>query len=122
MQSTIIGIPEEEKHITLHSSKTLRFVKQHEIVYLQSENNYTNIYLTDKSCFLMCKTLKNYEALLDKRLFFRCHKSFLVNIFFIKEISKKNTDSLILKNGEIIPISRRKLFSFKKIMMMETDN
>ena len=117
MQTINYIITGEEKHITLFSYRTMRFVSQHEILYLQSDNCYTKIYLVDNSSYLMCKTLKNYESELNREVFFRCHKSFLVNRFFIKEINRNEIDYLILTTGTRIPISRRKMLEFKRIML-----
>lgn len=105
--------PKDRKQIALVSFKTMRFVKQHEIIYLQSDNCYTNIYLIDNSKHLMCKTLKNYEEELDNDLFFRCHKSYLINRLFIKEIIKECGEYLILTTGTKIPIARRKSLELK---------
>ena len=107
---------DKERHITLSSSRSLRIVRQKDIIYLQSDNCYTNIYLIDKSCYLMCKTLKNYEAELNKDLFFRCHKSFLVNRYFIKEIIKQCGEYLLLTTGVKIPISRRKSLILRRLL------
>jgi two-component system, LytTR family, response regulator len=121
MTNSPLGILENDSKIALISSKVIRFVDQHEIIYLQSDNCYTKIYLYDNSKFTMCKTLKIYESLLNKELFFRCHRSFLVNIVYVKEISRYKLEHLILSNGGKIPISRRRVMGLKRRMLSTTN-
>jgi two-component system, LytTR family, response regulator len=108
MQTFTRKLSDEEKYVILSSSGKQLFVRQCEIIYLQSDNCYTRIYLADNLRYLICKTLKNFEGELDSRIFLRCHKSFLVNRFFIKEIIRRKDTCIVMTNGDIIPVSRRK--------------
>jgi two-component system LytT family response regulator len=122
MKTTTNNVSDDEKCIALFSSGKLRIVRQHEIIYLQSDNCYTNIYLADNSCYMMCKTLKHYETELNRQLFLRCHRSFLVNRFFIKEIIRERTACVTLMNGDIIPVSRRKSRQLVWLLRMYMNN
>ena len=59
---------------------------------------------------------------MEKRLqfsgFFRCHRSYLVNIRFVKEIVKwsKNSYELVLKvqKNKKIPLSKYRVFSLEE--------
>jgi two-component system LytT family response regulator len=57
---------------------------------------------------LMCRTLKDYEVELNDPHFLRCHKSYIVNRLYIKEIVKDSQNYMLLSNGTQIPIARRK--------------
>ena len=54
-------------------------------------------------------SMENTEKALKKYNFFRCHKSYLVNIDYIQTIQK--TTAII--NGEEVPISRRRINDLK---------
>lgn len=110
----------EEKLILISNTDTYRLVKPSEILYLRSENCYTRIYLKDSSVYLVCKTLKEYRLNLNCRQFIHCHRSFLVNVSYIKEIVCQKLDYIILTSGIKIPVSRRKLNETKKSIKLIT--
>lgn len=120
MPNTLDKLSDEGQLIALGSSRETQFVRQLDIAYLQSESCYTKVYLTDNTCFVMCRTLKNYESILNRKLFFRCHRSFLVNRYFVKGIIRQDCERLVLKSGIHIPIARRKIVDLKKLMIPVT--
>lgn len=95
---------ENQKLVLSTQNGTLRLpLKQ--ITHIEGERNYSYIYFTNGSRELSSKHLAYFEdILLDKR-FFRCHRSFLVNRYHIETLEG---DRFVLKNGNEIPISRRK--------------
>lgn len=52
------------------------------------------------------ETLDSIECKLDKKIFFRCHKSFIVNILHIARIDFSN-NIIYFKNGESCTVSKR---------------
>ncbi len=72
-----------------------------DIQYIQSDNVYLEIY-TSLGKFLVRATLKEYLKKLPDNLFYRAHKSYIVNINYIDSINK--TDILVC--GQRIPISK----------------
>ncbi|MEH6765706.1 MAG: LytTR family DNA-binding domain-containing protein [Aequorivita antarctica] len=76
------------------------------IVKIEGNRNYSYIYLSDNTKLLSSKTLGFFEEILSDKLFFRCHRSYLVNGAFINGIKK--TVHFLLKNDTEVPISRRK--------------
>lgn len=93
--------------LALTSSSGLRLASPDEIIHCTGINNYTRFYLTDGTNMMISKTIKEFEELLADYGFIRTHKSHLVNIAYIKEI--KNDNVIILKNGQQVEISRRRL-------------
>ncbi len=80
-----------------------------EIIRLEAEVNYTSLF-TATDNFIIAKTLKKVEEQLDPDLFIRIHKSHLVNKRLIAGIDfSKENKSIILKTGESLTISRRRL-------------
>lgn len=87
------------------------FVTIEEIEYLESHDGKVYINLgTEK--FIMESTLQGAEEQLEAHGFYRCHRSYLVNLHKVKEIItwSKNTYSVIIDNSEKsrIPLSRTK--------------
>jgi len=84
------------------------FIEVDQIVYCQSQSNYTHLYLLDGSKLLVSKTLKEVESTLEKFFFIRVHQSYLINPNFMKKFSRKDGGYLIMKTEDNIPISRAK--------------
>ena len=79
------------------------------IVKLVANDNYTTINLIDKSKITVSKTLKYFEAILPKNEFVRIHRSEIINILYIKEISYVDGGTVIFKDGTKGSISKGKL-------------
>lgn len=82
-----------------------------DITFVEAARNYSYIHLSGNKKNLCTKTLSDLEGMLTGKEFFRCHKSFLVNKVHISSYQKGN--SIILSDGQEIPISRRKKELFK---------
>ena len=104
--------------LKLQSNGIIRFVTISEIVYFKADNNYTCCVLNDLSVYTMCQTLHSFEAVLGNQ-FYRCHKSYLVNTKYIREINKRNHE-VILNTGEILPFSRKKAKVLEEKLKIET--
>ena len=79
------------------------------IVKLIADDNYTTIYLKDKNKITVSKTLKYFEEILPKNEFVRIHRSEIINILFLKEISYADGGTVIFKDGTKGLISKGKL-------------
>lgn len=100
---------DENKTIVVHDKGNVNYVRLPEIMYIQSDTNYSIIYLNNNTKLLTSKPLKYFEELLvATNMFLRVHKSYLVNNNFISGYTKKEPHFLVLKNGLEIEISRRK--------------
>lgn len=84
------------------------FIKTDEILYLSAEEKYVNLH-TEKGSYLMRETMTGLEARLDPSKFIRIHRSYLVNVDFIKELLPESHGDYLarLKNGVELPVSRR---------------
>ncbi len=80
---------------------TVHAVPTSKIRYLESQGHQLTIHTAEESylCYERLETLK--ERLSGS--FLQCHKSYLVNMDFIRHIEKH---SILLKSGEEIPVSK----------------
>lgn len=97
----------QNQKIILQTAESTYFVKLNDIVRCESDNNYCNFILTNGEKIMVSKSLKDYENILPKEVFFRTHQSHLININYIHRI-KKRTFKVILNNGEITPLAVRR--------------
>ena len=106
--------------IAIPDGNNLIMIEVNEILYLKADSNYTDIHLTNGKKYTTSRILKNFEETLSSySQFFRCHKSYIVNILHTLKFSKANGGTVVLKNDVEIPISIEKtdtfLKAFKKI-------
>ena len=106
------------QNLKLKSNGIIRFVTLSDILYLKADDNYTNCLLNDHTLFTKCQTLQSFELVLGNQ-FYRFHKSYIVNIKYIKEIDKRN-HVVILNNGQILPFSRKKVKVLEEKMKINT--
>lgn len=90
-------------------------VKSSEIIHLEASDCYTMLYLTEGRKYLSSKNIKVYEDSLNSRVFFRSHKSHIINMMYhLKQFSRSEGNMAIMSNEKMIPIARRKLNEFMK--------
>lgn len=107
------GLP---KKIALPQLGGIIFIEVDDIVSLQADSNYTIIHLSNMQKMVISKTLKDFEDLLDTSLFARIHKSYIVNLRYIKEYSSTDGGIVKMTDGNQWSISRRQLDSFLEKM------
>jgi len=86
------------------------------IVYCQAEENYCKIFTNRNELILVARTLKNIEEMLPEEIFFRIHKSYLVNMNYIKSYSKCDGYKVILENGTELDVATRRNDEFVKAL------
>ena len=109
----------ENQGIMISNRKKTVFVKVKNIVYISAEGDYTNVNLIDGKKVLASKLLKEWEKILPQDLFYRTHRSFIINIDQIEEIIPwfKRSYKIKLKNAhEDVFISERYAGQLKKVI------
>lgn len=104
------------KKIALPQLGGINFLEVDDIVSLQADSNYTVIHLKTMQKMVISKTLKDFEELLDDNMFVRIHKSYIVNITYIKEYSTADGGIVKMADGNQWSISRRQLDYFLEKM------
>lgn len=97
--------------VSLPVGKEFKVINARDIMYCKADVNYTEIYAGNHPKILVTKTLGKVAEILDYPFFFRCHKSFLVNLNHIDSYSK--VDGYIrMKNKEVIYLADRRIEDF----------
>jgi len=104
--------------IAFPHAKGYRFITLADIIYCESESNYTILHLAGEPKLTVCKTLGEIEDLLTHTHFLRIHRSYLVNTERIKEFIKSDGGYLIMENKFEIPVSRNKRDELGEILKM----
>ncbi len=91
----------------------LVIVNNQDIVHLEASESYTTIFLTDGKKYLSSKNIKVFEENLNPNIFFRTHKSHIINFaHHLKEFNRSLGNLAVMSNDKQIPVSRRKLTEF----------
>ncbi len=71
----------------LHHREGVTFINMEDIVLVQREDRATVIYTRDGGRYVTGDSLAETEARLDPAVFFRCHKSYIINLNHISNIT-----------------------------------
>ena len=64
----------------------------------------------------MTKLLKDFEDMLQPYHFYRIHNSHLINLNYIQKYVKANGGQVMMKDGTVIDVARRKKEEFLKMI------
>ncbi|MEM5566830.1 LytTR family DNA-binding domain-containing protein [Psychroserpens sp. AS72] len=103
--------PEQNKIITIPSLTGFETLKVEDIIHLEADTSITHIYTKDKKT-VVSKPIKFYEDLLDDTVFFKTHKSHLINLKHVKKYYKGKQSYVVMSNDAQVPISVRKKDEF----------
>ncbi|KMQ72711.1 LytR/AlgR family response regulator transcription factor [Chryseobacterium koreense] len=101
---------EGHKKIIINTDGKLMFLQPEDIIYCESDGNYSTIYLENGKKILISTPLKQVEEKLTDD-FFRIHHSYIINMNKVTEYMK-NDSQVMLCNNIKIPVSRQKKTSF----------
>lgn len=94
--------------IAIPSASKIELVHVEDIVFLEADGRYSIFHMADGTHKIASRNLGEYEKLLDPRLFFRIHHSYLVNLSMVTNINRLAGNYCELKNGKAIPIAKRR--------------
>ena len=97
----------DKRRIAISALNEIIYVELGNIIRLESDSNYTNIFLVGNKKITSSKLLKDYENILSTN-FFRSHKSFIVNLDYIEKYVKADGGYIVMVDNVQIPVSREK--------------
>lgn len=99
--------------IALPMTSGLMFVRPSDIISLSADGAYTNVVLSDGSKLVISKKLKDFEDVLrDNPAYFRSHRSYMINIDFVKQFSRKDGGIILMERDIEIPLAKEKRGEF----------
>ena len=102
--------------ITVVEKFGFRIVELDSIRFFEADSNYTIIHLSGLDKIVSSKSLGEYEKILDSSVFFRIHKSTIINLNFLKGFSSYQGYFVVLDDDTKLPISRRRFIEFKDVV------
>jgi two-component system, LytTR family, response regulator len=100
------------KRIALTASDHLIFVDTNDVIYCESDSNYTTFFLVSGEKVVISKTLKDVEEILENDGFFRIHASYLVNMKHVSKFTRGDGGHVVMSNNQQLTVSRKKKEEF----------
>lgn len=94
------------KKIALSISDGIQLVNLSDVIYFESDSNYTYVHVRDAKPILVSKSIVRFEEVVDPQMFFRVHNSYLVNLSYVNKVLRSDGGSVILENGKSLPVAR----------------
>ena len=103
--------------VTVKSPDGWKPVPFNDVVCLEVKNRKTHVHASDFSGTNK-NSLQEFEFLLPRETFIRCHRSFIVNVHHIEEIhpDTHSTFVLAMDNGDRLPVSQSYSSYFRKLL------
>lgn len=103
--------------IGLPVSNGILFVKIEDIILMEADGMYTKISTSKNETHLVSKPLKHFvDILTDQKEFYRPHRSFLINMNYIKQYVREDGNYIIMENDANVSISKDKKDAFFQLI------
>ena len=92
--------------IALPYQNGVTFAEIKNVIYCESDNNYSRIHTVDGNQYTVAKTLGDIQEVLEERNFLRIHRQYLINLDHIKKYVRGEGNYVIMSNNQSIPVAR----------------
>jgi len=116
LQNLTLDNRKEFEFVAIPTVKKIDFIRISDIIYLKSEGKYSILYLVSGKKITTSKNIGEYESILNPVVFFRIHRSYLVNLNFISSIYKHDGYYGEMNNGERLPVAKRRIQDLLKFI------
>ena len=116
LHQSISNSKSQEDKIALPTSEGFEFVEIKNIVHIESDSNYSKIFLLGGKHMVVTKLLKDFDDMLSPYRFYRVHNSHLINLNYIQKYIRGEGGQVVLQNGDTVYVSRRKKEEFLRLI------
>jgi two-component system, LytTR family, response regulator len=94
--------------IALPGSDGVELFQFDDIIRIEADGMYSHVYLSNHSKMVVSRPMGTLKKNLSETIFIRVHHSHLINIHYLTRFIKGENGALELKDGSIIPVSKRR--------------
>lgn len=106
----------EVRKIALPMNDGLLFIDIADIILIEADGSYSHVYLKNGSKILVSKKLRFFEDILSSRVvFFRPHRSHLINLNYLQKYLKGES-TILLDNSVRVNLSRDRKVEFESVL------
>jgi two-component system LytT family response regulator len=114
LQEQIYSEKKYIEKITIVEQFGFRILRLDDLMYLQADSNYTILHLSGLNKIVATRSLCDFEEMINNPMFFRIHKSTMINLNYLKAYSSYQGNFAELSDGTRLSISRRKVNEFRE--------
>ncbi|MBN2027896.1 MAG: LytTR family transcriptional regulator DNA-binding domain-containing protein [Actinobacteria bacterium] len=111
--------PVRLEQIPVQKGDTIKLIPMEDIFFIDTKHEYANLHTASDS-YLTTYSLSELEKVLDRKTFFRTHRSFIVNLKKVNQIIKLSRNSLIVTlrddKESRVPVSRRQASALRDML------
>lgn len=101
--------------IAVPTYEGFELVPADDVIHIEASDNYTHLFLKNKTKIIACRTLKEIEEQLqDFPFFIRVHHSNMVNLNEVKKYIRGEGGYLVMSDGATVNVSRSRKDSLLK--------
>ena len=100
--------------LTITHARGFHIINVEDITSIEAARSCVIFHMNDGTSMSDSNVLKHYEDLLDPEMFFRVHKSHLVNLKAVVEYTHRDGHTAIMRNSQSVPIARNRVSEFIK--------
>lgn len=104
------------KKLAIPTIDGICFYDLKDLIYLEADSNYTNLYFIENKKIVASKTLKEFQDLLPEEYFYRPHNSYIINLSYVSKYIKGDGGQIQLLNGSLVDVSRKHKDEFLKLI------
>lgn len=101
-----------QQKIALPTSNGYQMEPINKIMYCKADINYSDVFLNDGTIIKLSKTLKSVEESLPEKIFVRIHKTYLLNINYVKKFIRHPSPIVIIENNTELEVATRRIDNF----------
>lgn len=105
-------IADLDKKLLVNREEELLYIPIRDLIYLEADGNYTSIYAEGRGRIFVTERLGVFEEILAYPFFYRCHRSYLINLKKVDRYIKGRGGQVVMDNGVRIPVSQRNKVEF----------
>lgn len=108
---------QKSHQIAFKVGREIVFILVSDIILVKAENIYCTVYLANGQCLLASNTLKQISEKLTAKLFFKPHRSYVINTNYVERYIKSDLQLYLKTLKEPIPVSRNLKSEFEKVVL-----
>lgn len=104
-----LSMDEINKSVIVHHKDKVHIVRNNDIEYILSEGRYSNLFLNNRSNFMIPRNLKEFEEYFEQcSTLLRINKSTIINVNLLKSYTKGEMCIIEMESGTTFEVSRRR--------------
>ena len=102
--------------IPFHTSDGISIYHIKHIVRIEADRSYCFLHTDEGKKIMLSRPMKEISEILPENIFFKVHKSHIINLNFVSQYIKEDGGRVMMNNGDHVPVSRRRKEDFLDIL------